>query len=63
MHARVTRIQGDPATFDEVVRTITGSIVPGAKKMPGFKAGYWLYDRTTGKGLALTVFESEAAMN
>jgi hypothetical protein len=37
-------------------------VIPNAKRLQGFKGGYWLVDRATGKGFGLTLFESEAAL-
>jgi hypothetical protein len=34
-------------------------IVPAIKTMPGFKSGIWLAGNDEGKGLSLTVWESE----
>jgi hypothetical protein len=62
MHARVTHSKGDPAKFEEGVRMIKEKVVPTAKKQAGFKAGYWLFDRKTGKGIGVTLWESEQAM-
>ena len=60
MHARVTRFKGEPGRIDEGIRNIKENVVPGAKKLAGFKHGYWLLDRKTGEGFSVTVFESEA---
>lgn len=62
MHARVTHFKGDPAKVEESVRFITEAVVPSAKKNAGFKGGYWLADRTTGKGISFTLWETEEAM-
>ena len=62
MHARVTHFKGDPAQIEEGIRVIKDTILPSAKKMAGFKAGYWVVDRKAGKGFAITIFESEAAL-
>jgi hypothetical protein len=62
MHARVTRFEGSAQQADAGIKMIKEQIIPAAKKMGGFKAGYWLLDRAGGKGLAITLFESEAAM-
>jgi hypothetical protein len=62
MHARVTRFKGEPARIDEGVRRIKEDVIPFAKKLAGFKGGYWLVDRKTGVGFGLTLFESEAAL-
>ena len=60
MHARVTRFKGEPANVEEGIRNIKENIAPNAKKMAGFKHGYWVVDRKTGEGFAMTVFGSEA---
>ena len=62
MHARVTHFKGDAAQIEQGIRVIKDTIIPSAKKMAGFKAGYWVVDRKAGKGFGITIFESEAAM-
>ncbi len=62
MHARVTHFKGEPAKLDEGVRNIKEIVIPAAKKLSGFKGGYWLVDRKTGKGFSVTLFESEEAL-
>jgi hypothetical protein len=62
MHARVTRFKGEPARVDDGIRNIKDNVIPNAKKLTGFKGGYWLVDRKTGMGFGLTLFESEAAL-
>ncbi len=62
MHARVTRFKGEPARIDENIRRIKEDVIPFAKKLAGFKGGYWLVDRKTGVGFSVTLFESEAAL-
>ena len=62
MHARVTHFKGDAAQIEQGIRVIKETIIPSAKKMAGFKAGYWVVDRKAGKGFGMTIFESEAAM-
>jgi hypothetical protein len=63
MHARVAVFEGDPAdlerSIEHVRREVTSGDVPsgleGAKMM-------MLVNRETGKGLGITLFESEDAM-
>jgi hypothetical protein len=62
MHARVVRFKSAPARIDEGVRNIKENVIPNAKKLAGFKGGYWLVDRKTGVGFGVTLFESEAAL-
>ena len=62
MHARVTRFEGAPDKADEFIKYTKETIIPSAKKISGFKGGYWLLDRQSGKGLSVTLFETEAAL-
>ena len=62
MYARVTHSKGDPAKADEGIRFIREKAVANVKTQPGFKHGYWLVDRKSGAGIAITLWESEQAM-
>ncbi len=62
MHARVTKFEGSPDQAETFIKYTKESIIPAAKKLSGFKGGYWLLDRKSGKGLSVTLFESEAAL-
>jgi heme-degrading monooxygenase HmoA len=62
MFARVTTTQASPEQYEEAVRYIREQLIPAVKGMPGLQGGYWLADRQTGKGIAVTLWESEAAM-
>ena len=62
MHARVTISQTSPDNVDLAEKVIKEQVIPAAKKVPGFTAGYWLGDRMTGRGITVTLFESEAAL-
>jgi hypothetical protein len=59
MYARLTTFQGDPANLDDTIRVICNDVIPASKVLAGFKDGYWLSDRVTGKLIALTIFETE----
>src|SRR2546428_12796341 len=62
MHARVTKFEGSPDQLDAAIKLVKETIVPAAKKLQGFKGGYWLVDRASRKGVSGTLFESEAAL-
>lgn len=62
MFARVTTTQASPENYDEGVRYIQEQLIPAIKAIPGAQGGYWLADRQTGKTIAITLWESEAAM-
>jgi hypothetical protein len=60
MHARVMRVElGD---VDRAIAFVRDQIVPSAEQQPGIVAAYWLADRASGDGLAVTIWASEAAM-
>src|SRR5256886_9508577 len=63
MFARVTRYEGDPDKLEAATKLIKETIAPAAKRLQGFKGGYWLVDRATGKGFSVTLFESEPALH
>jgi heme-degrading monooxygenase HmoA len=63
MFARVTTTQGAPEQYDQTVRYIQEQVLPMLQQMPGIKGAYVLADRQTGKGLSITLWESEEAMN
>ena len=63
MHARVTKFEGSPDHLDAAIKLVKETIVPAAKKLQGFKGGYWLVDRASGKGFSVTLFETEAALH
>ena len=62
MHARVTVSQIKPDKFDEALALYRDSVVPTAKNQKGFKGLLNLSDRTTGKGLSIVFWETEADM-
>jgi hypothetical protein len=62
MHARVTISETDPDKVDLALQVINDDIIPAAKQIPGLKGAYWLGDRVTGKGVTITLFESEEAL-
>lgn len=60
MHARVMRVElGD---VDRGTSFVRDQIVPSVRQQPGIVAAYWLADRDSGEGLAVTIWESEDAM-
>lgn len=62
MYARVTTIQGPPESVDESIIVTREKALPQARQIPGFKGALSLVDRTTGKGLTITLWESEEAL-
>jgi hypothetical protein len=63
MYARVAEFQGDPAHVDEAISRVRGDVESGSPP-PGLEGAkmLMLVNRETGKGLGVTLFESEEAM-
>jgi heme-degrading monooxygenase HmoA len=62
MHARVTRSETPPDKVEEGIKRLKENVIPKVKTLEGFKGGYWLVDRMSGKGFGITLFENEAAL-
>jgi heme-degrading monooxygenase HmoA len=60
MFARVTFTQTKLDRLDEATQIFAESAVPATKAQKGFKGIYLLTDRATGKGITITLWESEA---
>ena len=63
MYARIATFESDPAQVDEAIRTVRASVESG-ETPPGLEGAkmMMLVNRETGKGLGVTIFESEEAM-
>ena len=60
MNARVVTFQLHPGKTEEAVRIYRDSIVPAAKQQQGFKGARLLTDSNTGKGISISLWETEA---
>jgi len=60
MHARVTNRQLQPAKIDEAIRIYRDQTFPAVRGQKGFKAGYVLTNRRTGKLIAISLWDTEA---
>jgi len=63
MYARVATFQGDAARVDDAIASVRSEVESGDPP-PGLEGAkmLMLVNRETGKGLGLTLFESEEAM-
>jgi heme-degrading monooxygenase HmoA len=62
MYARVTFAAAEPAKTDDVIKVIKDSILPAAKKQKGFKGLFHLGNRSSGKGMVIVMWNTEADM-
>ena len=60
MVTRVVTNQLKPGKMDEWINIATNSIVPAVKKEKGFKGFVILADRSTGKSIGYSIWETEA---
>jgi hypothetical protein len=59
MYARVTTTQFSPYRLDEAIHIAREQIVPAARQQTGFKGFLMLVDRSTGRGITITLWEGE----
>ena len=59
MFARVTIYQVDPSKYDETIAIFRDSVLPAAKAQNGYRGEHLFSDRKTGKGMAITLWDSE----
>jgi heme-degrading monooxygenase HmoA len=62
MHARVSTIQMDPARVDEAVSEFENNILPTIKEIDGFKGFTLAADRSSGKVIGTSYWESQEHM-
>ena len=62
MFARIGTWQGSDEELDRWIARSREQVKPRIAEDPGLVAAYWLVDRSAGKGLIVTLWESEAAM-
>ena len=62
MHARVTTLQLDPGKIDDAVAGLEQNDIPMFKGLDGFKGFTLAVDRSSGKAIGLSYWESEDAM-
>ena len=59
MFARLTIVQVTPDAIDETTKIYEESVVPAAKSQKGYRGIYLLTDSKTGKGISLSLWDSE----
>src|SRR5437764_14902490 len=60
MYARVVTGQYQPGKLDEGEQIYRESILPEARQQPGFKGALGLVDRSSGKAISITLWQTEA---
>lgn len=59
MHARVADLRVRPGDTKEMVRIYRNSVMPAARRQPGFRGALLLTDPETGIGISVSMWETE----
>ena len=62
MHVRATTVHIQPGKTQEAIDLFKSAVVPAQKAQKGYQGSYLMTDASSGKGLAISVWESEADM-
>ncbi|MGH2869030.1 MAG: hypothetical protein ACRDNK_15910 [Solirubrobacteraceae bacterium] len=60
MYAVLIEVDVSGVPRDAGLQILREQIVPSVKQLPGFQSGTWLPGNDAGKGLSLTVWDTEA---
>ena len=63
MHAVLIEVDVTGVDPEQGLAALREQIVPAIKAMPGFESGTWLPGNEDGKGLSLTLWDTEANAN
>ncbi len=50
--------QEDPRHIERAIRRINEGVMPGVRQNVGFQGGFWLVDRTTGRSVGFTLWDT-----
>ncbi len=59
MFARLSTVPVKSDKMDETIKIYEENVIPTAKLQKGFRGAYLLTDRKTGKGISITLWDSE----
>ncbi len=62
MHARVTRVTGSADRTDQGIQSFRDNVLPAVQQAAGFRGALLLVDRQSGKGIGVSLWESEDDM-
>lgn len=62
MYARVITVQYQPGKLDKGEQLYRESVLPDARRQRGFQGIMGLVDRSTGKAISISLWQSEADM-
>jgi len=62
MYARVVSTENNPDKVSDAMSIWQNSVLPAARKQPGFKGITWLVNAGRNKAMSITLWETEADM-
>jgi heme-degrading monooxygenase HmoA len=62
MQARVNTFQGPPEGVEPAIKNVREQVLPSLRRIPGWAGLVSLVDRSTGKTIGITLWESEDAL-
>ncbi len=62
MHVRAVTVRIQPGKTQEAIDVYKDSVIPAAKAQKGFQGVYLMTDASSGKALAISVWETEEDM-
>lgn len=62
MYARIIQMTGRPETADEAIKLWREVVLPAARQRPGFRNVHLFVDRSTGKAISLSLWDTEEDM-
>jgi heme-degrading monooxygenase HmoA len=62
VYARVTVVQGSPDKVEQGIDSFNSEVLPAVKGVAGYKAAFLLVDRETGKGMGISLWETQDAL-
>jgi heme-degrading monooxygenase HmoA len=62
VYARVSTYAGTAEDFYRGLEKVKSALMPRVQEMPGYKGAISLIDRSTGKSLSITLWDSEEAL-
>lgn len=62
MFARISTLQGKPEDLEKEIQTVRNVVVPRARSLKGFKGFRMLVDRSSGKSIGASFWETEQDM-
>jgi heme-degrading monooxygenase HmoA len=62
MYARVSTYAGTAETFDRGFEKVKSALMPHIQEVPGYRGAMSLIDRSTGKSLSITLWDSEESL-